>query len=142
MSARDELAARQSGVVGELLRGRTPEGFDELRSRHTGRILAMKRVDGMTHVRPEIALLPRWRDRAIAFVLATSAGSCAHWDAEMFVEWVRDRPAADDGDWVVLDDLRAGRRRIATVEIATRRHLVWSRRGRLHALPALPALPN
>lgn len=137
MSARDELAARQSGVVGELLRGRTPEGFDELRSRHTGRILAMKRVDGMTHVRPEIALLPRWRDRAIAFVLATPAASCAHWDAEMFVEWVRDHPYPGDDDWVVLDDIRCGRRRLARVRITGHTHLIWHYRRRVHSLPSL-----
>ncbi|GAB3581259.1 hypothetical protein [Calidifontibacter terrae] len=137
MSTRDELGARMNEVVGQLLRGETPDGFDQLRARHTGRILAMKRVGGMTHVRPDIELLPQWRERAIEFVMATVAGKCSHWDAEMFPEWVRDHPHEGDRDWLALDDVRAGRRRVARIRLKGRSHLVWRRAGQVQAWPSL-----
>lgn len=130
MSARDELTARMADVVGQLLRGHTPEGFDELRARHTARILAMKRVTAMVHLRPEIVLLPDWRERAIEFALATPSGRGAPWDTEMFAEWVRDHPLDGDADWLILDDVCGGRRRAARVQIGGRRHLVWRRSTR------------
>lgn len=136
MSARDDLAVRMNDVVAHLLRGETPEGFDELRSRHTARILAMKRVGGMTHVRPDIELLPDWRERAIGFALASVPGKCSHWDADMFAEWVRDHPRAGDAGWLAADDVRAGRRRAAWVELDGRRRLVWRRGGRVQSWPS------
>ncbi len=140
MSTREDLSARMADVVGRLLRGETPDGFDELRARHTGRILAMKRVGGMTHVRPDIELLPDWRERAISFVLATVPGKCSHWDAEMFAEWVRHDPRPQDADWLRLDDVRAGRRRIAVVRFEGRRHVVRHRGGTPTGYSASPSL--
>lgn len=126
-----------NSVVAALLRGETPEGFDELRSRHTARILAGKRVDAMAHVRPELTLLPQWRPRAIEFVLATPNDHCAHWDADMFGEWVRDHPRDGDTAWSAVEEVRAGRRRAARVVRDGHRHLVWRARGRVQSWPAL-----
>ena len=137
MSRRDELAARMADVVGHLLRGRTPDGFDEMRSKQTARILAWKRINAMTHLRPEIRMLPEWRTRTTEFAMATTSGQSADWDAQMFVEWVRDHPYPGDADWVVLDDIRSGRRRLARVRITGHTHLIWHYRRRVHSLPSL-----
>lgn len=126
-----------SGVVNELLRGRVPPGFDERQARETARILAHKRVDAIAHVRPDVRLLPDWRKRAVSFVFATPNEKCAHWDAEMFAEWVRDHPTEQDADWLALDDVRTGRRWTARVTLGGTTHLVWRTRKRMYARPSL-----
>lgn len=98
-----------NAVVDDLLAGRTPPGFDDLRAQATARVLAGKRIDAMAFVRPEIVQLPRWRSRAVEFVQATPNDRCAHWDWHMFVEWVRARPEPDDGEWVARMDRLSGR---------------------------------
>lgn len=136
--SRSALAARMHGVVDDLLRGRVPEGFDETRARETARILALKRVDAMAHVRPEVKLLNRWRSRAVEFVLATPNEKCAHWDASMFAEWVRDHRGPDDDGWLVLDDVINSRTRWARIELKGSTYRVWRARSRVHSRPSLP----
>lgn len=136
--ARSALGARMSAVVDRLLRGEVLQGFDELRSRETARILALKRVDAMAYVRPEIALLPRWRPRAVDFVLATPNDHCAHWDWQMFVEWVRDHSDANDTEWLSMIEVFTGRRQRAVVRFGNRRHYVRRVRRGVRSTPALP----
>jgi len=124
VSAREALAQRQRAVLDDLLAGRVPDGFDPVGSAATTRVLHRKRSAGAVHACPELAELPRWRDRFHAWAAAHPAQGCAHDDVRRFAQSL----AVTDPDWVRLHEVHDGARRLAWIRIDGR-HVLLVRLG-------------
>ncbi|NNG38176.1 hypothetical protein HJ588_02665 [Flexivirga sp. ID2601S] len=111
-AAREQLAARQSAVVAELLAGRAPAGFDPDAARLTARILLRKRASAASYACPEVELLPRWREMFAEYAWQCVEYGCAHDDVAGFRRWLQGRPVTPVvGAWLRLAAVYAGERR-------------------------------
>ncbi|MFW6773323.1 hypothetical protein ACOACO_03490 [Nocardioides sp. CPCC 205120] len=125
--ARARLAARQQEVLDALLHGVVPPGFDPAGAATTTRVLLRKRSDAAVRAAPELALLPDWRPRFHTWAATRPAQGCGHDDVDAFAAALRaDGPPAAPGtaDWLRLHDVHAGRRRVASVDLAGERLVV------------------
>ena len=123
---RAALAARQREVVGELLAGRVPAGFDRVGSMLTSDILVGKRASAALRAGPQLEALPRWRSRFGQFGRENTLRGCAHDDVAAFTAWLERREDLDPeaADWLAVEKVYAGVRRIAWVRYRGRRELV------------------
>lgn len=118
--AREALARRQRDVLDDLLAGRVPDGFDPAGSAATTRVLHRKRSAAALGVAPELAELPRWRERFHAWAAGHPADGCAHDDVHAFATSL----SATDPDWVRLHEVHDGARRLAWIRMDGRRVLL------------------
>lgn len=124
--ARAVLAARQHDVVVELLAGRVPVGFDATGSALTSDILTGKRRSAALRAGPQLAALPQWRRWFADYGREVSVAGCAHDDVAAFTRWLRTRSDLDPAtrDWLRVEQVYAGVRRLAWVRYRGRRVLV------------------
>ncbi|HEY9314200.1 hypothetical protein [Williamsia sp.] len=125
--ARAALSSRQREVVGDLLAGRVPSGFDPIGSALTSDILIDKRASAARRAGPQLAELPQWRDRFRRYAQQTAArGGCAHEDVAAFTRWLAARSDTDrrTRDWLAVEDVYDGTRRAAWVRHRGRREFV------------------
>ena len=124
--ARASLAARQREVVGDLLAGRVPAGFDRVGSMLTSDILVGKRTSAALRAGPHLEALPRWRSRFAQFGRENTLRGCAHDDVAAFTRWLALREDIDpvEADWLAVEKVYAGLRRVVWVQYRGRRELV------------------
>jgi hypothetical protein len=125
-AARAALSTRQREVVGDLLAGRVPSGFDPIGSALTSDILIDKRASAARRAGPQLAELPQWRAWFRRYAQQTPARGCAHEDVAAFTGWLGARSDTDrrTGDWLAVEDVYAGTRRAAWVRHRGRREFV------------------
>jgi hypothetical protein len=124
--ARAALAERQREVAGDLLAGRIPAGFDPIGSSLTSDILIGKRAAAALRAGNQLDALPGWRGWFARFGRERPVQGCAHDDVAAFTEWLAARDDLDDGarHWLAVEDVYAGRRRVAWVRYRGRPELV------------------
>jgi hypothetical protein len=83
--SRGALAARQQQVLGALLRGDVPDGFDARSARLTTHALVVKRRSDALAAVPALAGVPDLRERFAAWAVTRPRTGCAHQDVVDFV---------------------------------------------------------
>ncbi|WP_109505218.1 hypothetical protein [Nocardioides speluncae] len=125
-STREALAARQRGVLDDLLAGRLPDGFDARGTAMTTRVLHRKRSDAALRAAEELQFLPGWRQHFHAWAGEHPQAGCAHDDVLAFVDHLRQHTGASDdelAEWLRLHEVYDGVRRVAWVKIGGRHTL-------------------
>lgn len=132
---RESLRRRQFDVLGQLLTGSAPAGFDPRGCLLTGRILAQKRVSAAVAVAPELLLLADWRPRLTAFAMTVPPQSCAHSDVAAFV-----RSVPIEEPWHRVHLVYTGRRRVAVLSVDRRRRLYVGAGSRVWCFGRVPRI--
>jgi hypothetical protein len=125
--SRDELRLRQELVLGALLRGEVPDGFDPRSAGLTVRVLRTKRRSDALEAVPVLADVTRLAERFDPWAAAHPRRGCAHDDVLDFVTDV-DGPLPEP-----LASIRA-------VERVYRRRAHWARDRRTGARPWVVAV--
>ncbi|MGL6235919.1 MAG: hypothetical protein ACRC20_11305 [Segniliparus sp.] len=120
--ARARLAARQRDVLGALLAGQVPDGFDQATTRLAARQLAGKRRDEALRACPRLAELPGWPEAFARHALAGPRTGCAHDDVARFLASLAGEPSARD--WLAEQAVLDGARRFAWIRRRGRRELL------------------
>lgn len=123
---RAALARRQREVVGDLLAGRVPGGFDPIGCALTSDILTGKRASSALHAGPHLAELPQWRSWFRRYAHEFPVRGCAHDDVDAFTRWLKARTDLDrcTRDWLAVEQIYAGTRRWGWVGHRGRRELI------------------
>ena len=120
--ARTRLAERQGEVLGALVAGRVPEGFDPKTTRLAARQLVGKRRDEALRACPRLAELPEWPEVFARYALAEPRAGCAHDDVARFLASLADEPKARA--WFAERAVFEGARRFAWIRRRGRRELL------------------
>lgn len=137
--ARDHLGRRQEQVLGALLAGQVPPGFDPRTTIAAGAQLRGKRRHEAVRARPRLIDLPGLVEVFDDYARSTPRAGCAHDDADAFARWLSDAalPAATV-DWVAEQRVRAGEQRCALVHGHGRRVLLLGLGARVWRLAVRP----
>lgn len=113
--ARARLADRQAEVLGALLSGAVPEGFDPAGAALTTRVLHARRRTALERLVPEVVLLPGWPAGFHTWAAAHPRDgvrlACAHDDADAYLGTLAGDPRV--AGWFGHHAVVAGRRRAA-----------------------------
>lgn len=119
---RARLRDRERDVLAELLTGRVPSGFDPASSAVTTIVLIAKRWAAARSLAPELAQLPRARDRFRGYATKHQT-DCAHGDLAGFVSWLAAGADRSTAARLRLHAVHAGRRRFTVARVGGRRVL-------------------
>lgn len=115
-AARERLRDRQAAVLGDLLAGRVPPGFEAHGAALTSRVLAVKRAGSAARACPALRGLPGWPGGFVAYAADHPKTDCSAHDARAYIAWLRDHGGREERAWVAVEAVRSGARRWAIVD--------------------------
>ncbi|MGL4305523.1 MAG: hypothetical protein ACRCSF_05150 [Mycobacteriaceae bacterium] len=128
--ARTQLMERQHEILGALLGGSIPEGFDVETTTLVGNQLRIRRRNQILAVTPWLDELQNWWEFFDDFSRHNYQASCAHEDSHNFLDYLRRQPSAKN--FMMYKDVFEGRRSIAVLVSNRRRQLVVGCRKRVY----------
>ncbi len=115
-TARERLRERQAVVLGDLLAGRVPPGFEARGAALTSRVLAAKRSGSAARACPALRGLPGWPGGFVEYAADHPKTECSAHDARAYIAWLRDHGRPAERAWVAIESVRSGARRWAIVD--------------------------